>query len=193
MTRLSASEAQNMLAYSTYVIIHPPEHRSYGMCAVGVKPKQIMQQLLEDGRWGTLDDRVEQQVIGIRKRFFSSRTPLGRKNTYADLLQWFKQIEVRHTHTMYSALPPCIWLAPLSTHVSTHVSTLSTTSALSALSTTSTSPRRASERASCACVLCVQGRTRLWRACSRARARSRRTLSRVRCGPRAQAGGPAAV
>ena len=31
MTRLSASEAQNMLAYSTYVIIHPPGHRSYGM------------------------------------------------------------------------------------------------------------------------------------------------------------------
>ena len=30
MTRLSASEPQNMLAESTYAIIHPPEHRSYG-------------------------------------------------------------------------------------------------------------------------------------------------------------------
>ena len=100
-------------------IDHDFKDRVEELCALGIKPKQIMQQLLEDGRWGTLDDRVEQQVIGIRKRFFTSRTPLGRKNTYADLLQWFKQIEVRHTHIMYSALPPCIWFAPLSTHVST--------------------------------------------------------------------------
>jgi hypothetical protein len=30
LTRLSASESQNMLAESTYAIIHPSEHRRYG-------------------------------------------------------------------------------------------------------------------------------------------------------------------
>jgi hypothetical protein len=88
---------------SVHRIDHDFKARVEELCAVGVKPKQIMQQLLQDGRWGTLDDRVEQQVIGIRKRFFTSRTPLGRKNTYADLLQWFKQIEVRHTHHVLCA------------------------------------------------------------------------------------------
>ena len=37
------------------------------LCALGLKPKQIMQQLLEDATWGELDERVEKQVIGIRK------------------------------------------------------------------------------------------------------------------------------
>jgi hypothetical protein len=120
---LESADTANFHKHDEMQSVHRIDHdfkaRVEELCAVGVKPKQIMQQLLEDGTWGTLDDRVEQQVIGIRKRFFTSRTPLGRKNTYADLLQWFKQIEVRHTHTMYSALPPCIWFAPLSTHVST--------------------------------------------------------------------------
>ena len=35
--------------------------------ALGLKQKQIMQQLLQDGTWGELDERVEKQVIGIRK------------------------------------------------------------------------------------------------------------------------------
>ena len=101
---LESADTANFHKHDEMQSVHRIDHdfkaRVEELCAVGVKPKQIMQQLLEDGRWGTLDDRVEQQVIGIRKRFFSSRTPLGRKNTYADLLQWFKQIEVRHTHTM---------------------------------------------------------------------------------------------
>ena len=67
------------------------------LCGLGLKPKHMMQQLLKDATWGELDHKVEQQVIGIRKRFFACRTPVSSKNTYAELLRWFQQIEVRRS------------------------------------------------------------------------------------------------
>ena len=65
----------------------------------------IMQQLRQDGTWGELDERVEKQVIGIRKRFFACRTQDGRRNTtsYSDLLRWFAQIEVSRPHVLCAA------------------------------------------------------------------------------------------
>ena len=47
------------------------------LCGLGLKPKHMMQQLLKDAAWGELDHKVEQQVIGIRKRFFACRTPVS--------------------------------------------------------------------------------------------------------------------
>ena len=64
-----------------------------------------MQQLRQDGTWGELDERVEKQVIGIRKRFFACRTQDGRRNTtsYSDLLRWFAQIEVSRPRVLCAA------------------------------------------------------------------------------------------
>ncbi len=85
------------------------------LCALGLKPKQIMQQLLQDGTLGELDKRVEKQVIGVRKRFFACRTPDGRTNTtsHSDLLRWFAQIEVHKSRY----LAP-VSSAPLLPHLS---------------------------------------------------------------------------